>query len=201
MKDLLGAGALLSFALALVACGGGGSGGTPNMLVAAAPGAGGSGGGTASVSQVFQASTPTASTDADPSEIVVRFDPPSIAMTIPVDTPEAPTLSISATASNLPSGPVSVFLVDESGILKPEAHPLYGAGANTFATVAPNLPTLNLPLSVGVHEGVLKIMFCTDSGCATRYPVSASSVLPYSVTVTQAQMAAAKPAQALAPMR
>lgn len=201
MKDFLGRWALLSFALALAACGGGGNGGTLSMSIAAAPGAGGGGGGPASVSQTFQASAPTASTDAGPSEIVVRFDPPSITMTIPVDAPTAPTLSISATASNLPSAPVSVFLVDETGILKPEAHPLYGAGTNTFATTAPNLPTLNLPLSVGVHEGVLKIMFCTDSGCATRYPVSASSVLPYSVTVTQAQMAAAKPAQALALMR
>lgn len=193
MKDFLGRWALLSFALALAACGGSGSGGTLDMSVAAAPGAGGSGGGSASVSQVFQAgatvATPATDTsaDADPSAIVVRFDPPSIAITIPVDlqAANAPTLSVTATASNLPSAPVSVFLVDDSGILKPEAHPLYGAGANTFATMPPYLPTLKLPLTVGVHEGVLKIMFCTDSGCGTRYPVSASSVLPYSVTVTQ----------------
>jgi hypothetical protein len=171
----------LLFGLALAACGGGGSGGSPTILVAAAEGSGGTGNSTATVSQTFDDAN-AKPTEAAPIE--VRFDPASIVTSLPAASrPVGVTVSITAFAFNLPSAPVTVFLVDEAGILEPGPHPLFGAGGNVFVAVPPFLPTLNGGLAEGVHEGVLRIRFCTDSSCAAEYPVSAASVLPYTITV------------------
>ncbi|MDM0026311.1 hypothetical protein [Variovorax saccharolyticus] len=184
MKRFLGGCMPLLFGLALVACGGSGSGGSPTISVAAVEGSGGTGNSTATVSQTFDDTNANAK-PTEPAPIEVRFDPASIITSLAVASQSgAAIVPITAFASNLPSAPLTVFLVDEAGILEPGPHPLFGAGANVFVAVPPFLPTLSGGLSEGVHEGVLKIRFCSDSSCAVEYPVSAASVLPYTVTVT-----------------
>ncbi|MDM0019437.1 hypothetical protein [Variovorax saccharolyticus] len=182
MKRFLGGCMPLMFGLALVACGGGGSGGSPAILVAAVEGSGGTGNSTATVSQTFDNAN---AKPTEPAPIEVRFDPASIVTSLAVASQSgAAIVSITAFASNLPSAPLTVFLVDEAGILEPGPHPLFGAGGNVFVAAPPFMPALSGGLSEGVHEGVLKIRFCSDSSCAVEYPVSAASVLPYTVTVT-----------------
>lgn len=183
MKRILGGCMPLLFGLALAACGGSGSGGSPAISVAAVEGSGGTGNPTATVSQTLDDANAKPPEPA-PAPIEVRFAPASIVTSLAAGSPAgAATLSITALALNLPSAPVTVFLVDEAGILEPGPHPLFGAGANVFVSVPPFLPTLSGGLSAGVHEGVLRIRFCTDSSCVAEYPVSAASVLPYTITV------------------
>mgnify|MGYP000591910815 CR=1 FL=1 len=122
-----------------------------------------------------------ASSGGAASPIVVSLTPASVTASFPSgrQSLNPPTLSVSATVSNLPTTPIHALIVEDKPVLQPGTHTLTRNPNGTFSASL----LLNQDLAVGRHTGTLMLKLCQDAACSLPYAVSGGE-LPYDVTVS-----------------
>jgi hypothetical protein len=185
---------LATAGLVLAGCGGGGGGG-----VSAAGGASGSG------SAPLPATQPAAPGGAVPgvpaapvqdvpaSSPALRFTPETVTATASAGTSVTATVAASVLRPADFTGPVYAMVIDDTGVILPDARVLSVTATeyNAVVQTAPNL-------APGNYAGSFTIKLCRDAGCAAQYPGSPVR-LPYAFTVTppRANVLGATPATTL----
>jgi hypothetical protein len=176
---------LATAGLILAGCGGGG-GGAGGAGGAGTSGADGTAGGGAPPAATQPATpggavpgAPTAPVQEAPaSSPALRFTPETVTATASAGTSATATVGASVLRPADFTGPVYAMVIDDTGVILPDARVLSVTATeyNAVVQTAPNL-------APGKYAGNFTVKLCRDAGCAAQYPGSPVR-LPYAFTVT-----------------
>jgi hypothetical protein len=155
-----------ALAAMLASCGGGGGGGS-------------SGGGTSGTTPP----APPPQTPPPQTSPALQFSPEKASASVEAGLSATISVNASVVRPQDFSGNVYALVVDETGVLLPNARILANS-ETSYTAVLQTVPSL----AAGSYRGNFTIKLCRDTGCASQFPGS-PMVLPYELTVTPAKPA------------